>query len=321
MNNLRTQSACQFLVAAALLHLNACESMTTQDWRSASTIEHPLTSKIWDTSNQQMVTPDALLERMAQARYVFLGETHDNEEHHRIQAKVLQDFIARGDQPALAMEQFDTEYQSSISEMLTTKTSTADSIANAGHLNRKGWNWSFYEPLVSRAREAKLPIIAINLSRSRARNIAHQGLNAVEDESVKRLLLVTTWNQRQNDTLHGEIVQGHCGNVPEELLPKLVIAQRARDATMANALVSRTAGSTVVILGREHARKDVGAPIYLARDASFISVALVEVEPNRNTPSDYLTPAQEAQAFDFVWFTSAAQRKDPCADALTPSPG
>jgi len=327
MNNLRTQSACQFLVVTAAILLNACQNITTQQEHATPRGKHPLTDKIWDVNNQKMITADTLLQRLAKTRYVFLGETHDNEDHHRIQAKVLQNLIAVGERPVLAMEQFDTEYQSAIDESVAAKTATVDSIATAGHFDRKGWNWPFYAPLITRALEAKLPIVALNLSRSKARNVAGRGFEAVENENTKKLLLTTTWSQPQNETLLRQIVEGHCGNVPEEMLPKIIIAQRARDATMANALIDKTTNSAVVILGREHARKDIGAPIYLTSDAAshaslqtrFIAVALTEVESNRDAPSDYLSQTQEKQAFDYVWFTPPAQREDPCAGAVLPS--
>jgi uncharacterized iron-regulated protein len=100
--------------------------------------------------------------------------------------------------------------------------------------------------------------------------------------------------------LERDIIDGHCGQRPEDKrLAGMVEAQRARDARMAASLK----GSAVLIAGAGHARRDRGVPLYLA-SADVISIAFQEVGD--------ATPDYRGQ-FDYVWFTTAAPRKDPCA--------
>lgn len=95
-------------------------------------------------------------------------------------------------------------------------------------------------------------------------------------------------------------------------------AQRARDAVMADTMLSF--GDAVAIVGRGHARRDMGVPLYLAArapDATMLSLGLVEVD----TPTD---PAAYAhgplgQLHDYLWFTPGTRRKaDPCDSIPAP---
>ncbi len=75
----------------------------------------------------------------------------------------------------------------------------------------------------------------------------------------------------------------------------------------------------VGIVGRGHARRDLGVPRYIAqRDAqtTVAAVGMVEVDSERLRAEDY--PSDLAQ-FDYLWFTPRAQRKDPCAGFAMPA--
>ncbi|HVK55664.1 MAG TPA: ChaN family lipoprotein [Burkholderiales bacterium] len=302
--------------------INACEVLNSKHEHKRSLSDHPLVNQIWDTREQKAVSRATLFQNAANTRYVFIGETHDNESHHFIQRELLNVLLAEGKHPALAMEQFDIEHQSMINHALLTANRSSESIAEAGQFNHKGWNWSLYEPLVATAAQANRPIVALNLSRKSAREIMTQGPEAVlGDTRVAQLALHSTWNSTREDALQKEIVMGHCGHVPTGLLPKLTLAQRARDAFMADALLNVDSTNVVAVVGREHARKDIGAPIYLAMrtpSASILSIGLIEIENERDKASDYFE-RNIAQRYDFVWFTHPAMREDPCKGFSLPA--
>ena len=122
--------------------------------------------------------------------------------------------------------------------------------------------------------------------------------------------------------LQREVLDAHCGQLPDSALPGMVMAQRARDAVMADVLLKRTTGSSVAILGRGHARNDVGVPLYLAQrapGAKVVSVGLVEVDSEQTGALDYFAANTEGSHFDYVWFTKRAARGDPCAELRLPA--
>jgi len=268
------------MALAALAALAAC----------AHRADAPLVGRIWDTHAERYVAP-ADVYRAARASYIILGETHDNPEHHRLQLAVLEALAARGEPRILAMEQFDGEYQAAM-DAARAAGADAEKLADAGHFDRRGWNWPLYRPLVQFALEHGWPIVAANLSRTAARAI-------VADRARSGLPPAAPAVQA---ALERDIIDGHCGKAPEpKLLAGMVEAQRARDAHMASVLRP----GSVLIAGAGHARRDRGVALYL-RDDAVMSMAFVEVEASDADRASY----------DYLWFTPRAQRDDPCAGLL-----
>src|SRR5438105_2846014 len=99
------------LIFLLTLFLAACHILDSKERDTTSLHNHPLIGQIWDMRAERVITQHTLLQQAAEARYVLLGETHDSEEQHHIQAEVLAALVEKGMRPALAMEQFDTEHQ------------------------------------------------------------------------------------------------------------------------------------------------------------------------------------------------------------------
>jgi uncharacterized iron-regulated protein len=288
--------AAALLAGAALLA--ACAGVALKE-------AHPLEGRIWDVRAAAFVTPETLWQRAARARHVILGETHDNPEHHRLQHRALEALAQRGPGRLLAMEQFDAEHQSAL-DAARAQGADAERLADAGRFDRKGWNWPLYRPLVEFAVRRGWPLVAANLSRADARAIVSEPSRASLPPASPAV----------REALERDLIDGHCGHRPDALrLAGLVEAQRARDARMAQALASSRAAASVLVAGSGHARKDVGAPAYLA-SRDVVSIAFLEVDAERPQPPDYLREFATAESFDYLWFTSRHARPDPCAALL-----
>lgn len=262
-----------------------------------------LQGRIWDTHAQQFITEAALYQRAAAARYVLLGEKHDSAIHHARQLDVLRGMAALGAKPALAMEQMDSEHQVALTQVQNQGVVDADALADAGQLNRKGWRWPMYRDLMAFAAMRGWPLRAANLSRIEARRIALGEMSPALPEATPA----------QQAALEDDVVQGHCGHRPESVrLARTVLAQRARDARMAQVL-DAAAGPVVLVAGSGHVRSDRAVPRYLAEPDRALSVGLVEVTYLHTTPSQY-----DLSGFDLVWFSAPTDRPDMCA---TPLPG
>lgn len=311
----RARGGFGWLKGFGLLCLLALSGCMMAPWDSAQLRDHPLVGKVWDVRAQAFIEEPVLLARLKDASLVLLGESHDNLDHHRIQLRVLQSQLAAGLRPALVMEQFDIEHQGQIDKALKSPDIDAEGLADAGQMNRKGWDWDQYRPLVEAALKAGLPVVAANLSRAEARKVASDGFSALGANRSEALAIERAWNDERQKTMSELIIQGHCGSVPDDLLPRLVRSQRARDAIMAERLAAQRERGAVAILGRGHVRKDLGAPIYLAATAGGLSVTtvgIVEVAAGREDPRQYLART-EVGDYDYLWFTPRAARKDPCA--------
>lgn len=315
----RLRKAAVSIAAVATLPLAfACTMPVGLERQDAA---HPLQGKIWDVARSRMVPKEALLQDLASARIILLGEVHDNPEHHRLQADVLRAVLAQGRRPALAMEQFDREFQPAIDAAAAKPGVSADALASAGGFNRDGWPWTMYEPLLAIAIDARLPVVALNLPRERTREVARRGFDALGVAAASVLALDATWNPARQAIMDREIADGHCGKLPQSALPRMINVQRARDAVMADALLGRAADGVIVIAGTGHVRNDVGVPVYLASRAPaqrVVSIGFIEVEPGEDAVNDYVRPTASALPYDYAWFTSAAKRDDPCAGLVMP---
>ena len=195
---------------------------------------HPLAGRIWDTRAQDWVSTTELERGLARARYVLLGEVHDNAGHHRLRRDLLAALVRDGRRPAIAMEQFDREHQPALQRVQNEPAPTPELLKTAGRVDAQGWNWSYYEPIVRLALDHRLPIVAANLSRADAFRVSTDGAAAVlGPAAVGALQLDHPLPDAARLKLEQVIDDGHCGKAPRNILPGMVAAQRARDAIMA----------------------------------------------------------------------------------------
>lgn len=270
--------------------------------------DHPLAGRLWDVAAQTFIDEAELLRRAATAEALLLGETHDNREHHRLQAKVLRARLATGARPALLMEQFDVDQQAALDE-------ARHNGKDPGPLMR-GWDWSLYQPLVALADTAQIPLQAANLPRGATRQIVREGYATLAVGEQRRLGLLAVWDETREAYMAGLIEASHCGMISPQTRDGLVRAQRLRDATLADSALDKLDQGVVFILGRGHARRDVAVPRYLeARrpGTRVLSVGFVEVGADRTAPTQYETERIGGIApYDILWFTPRAERTNPC---------
>ncbi len=90
-------------------------------WLSEHARGHPLAGRIWQPAQERFVAPEAVVTALGKARFVLLGEKHDNADHHRIQAWLVGSMIAAGRRPALAFEMFASDQQAALDGHLAAR--------------------------------------------------------------------------------------------------------------------------------------------------------------------------------------------------------
>jgi uncharacterized iron-regulated protein len=292
-------------------------------WVSELGRGHPLTGRIWDTREGRFVAPEEVVAALAQARFVLLGERHDNPDHHRIQAWLLAEMIARGRRPAVAFEMFTSAQQARLDAYLAAHPRDAAGIGGAVAWAKTGWpEWRLYQPIAQAALDGGAPILAANLTRQTVMDISWKGadsaLGAVRAEALG---LDRPLPPQVQALMRNEIVESHCNQLPEAMIDPMVDVQRARDAVMADALLRGAnmegRDGAVLITGGGHARGDHGVPFHLRRRAPegavITTVGIAQVSHSDPEPADYAGRyGVEALPFDFVWFTPRIDETDPC---------
>ncbi|HEY8351319.1 MAG TPA: ChaN family lipoprotein, partial [Sphingomonadales bacterium] len=91
------------LIAAALALILLAASCAPPPPRERAA-DQPLVDRIWSRAEGRFMTSAELLDRMAAARFVLLGEVHDNPHHHQLQAWAVKALAERNRKLALVAE-------------------------------------------------------------------------------------------------------------------------------------------------------------------------------------------------------------------------
>jgi len=251
--------------------------------------------------------PGALVRAMQGHRIVLLGEVHDNAVQHALRAAALRQWVVQGARPTIAFEQFDHERQPDIERARRERPADADYLI-AQAKGSGDWRWESYRPFVALALEYDLPIVAANLSRREAIQVANDGWSALFEAATRSALgldaLPTAFRRKHEDA----IAIGHCNLLPADALPPLARAQMARDIAMAQSIRPYVGRDVVLLAGNSHVRRDIGVPFWLPADEvrGAISIGVLERD-------DGSVP-ESAPDFDAYVITERAERGDPCKE-------
>lgn len=237
------------------------------------------------------------------ADYILLGEVHDNLHGHADRLAWLR---ALPEKPARAIvfEQFDRGHQAAMTRWReghgdARGAAAARELARAGGFEFDAWHYTFYEPVIELALERGWDIRAGNLSRVDTMRIARDPSGAAPAP--------VAWPDNADAALEAAVRDGHCGLVPEARIAAMALAQRSRDASLAQAMMAaRADGARQVLLlaGNGHVERHHGVPAHLRgaqADARIFTVGFVESD-GAGRPHD----------FDQVHTVAPAERPDPC---------
>ena len=275
------------------------------DWKAPLLRDHPLAGCSFDGQGRP-VAMDAITDAVAAADYVLLGETHDNGDHHALQGALTRlvgrDARASG---SLVLEMVPRSLQPVLDAPEPIST-----LGDRLQWAERGWpQWGENAPTIAGAISQGRALVAGDLDRDDIRRFGMGG--DVTEEERAQLRLDGELPPAQAAQLAEELKASHCGMLPDTMIAPMATMQRARDGALAAAM--READRPAVLLaGRGHVRRDRGVPALL--DAPSIAIAFMEVREGAETARDYeLTGPDGAPLYDFVVFTPAAERGDPCA--------
>lgn len=133
--------------------------------------------RVFDTAAGQFTDFEAMTADLVQADVVFVGEQHDDPNTHRLERMVLEALAARKARVILSLEMFERDTQKALDEF------QAGYLSEAGFL-RASRPWpryaTDYKPLVDFAVERAWPVLAANVPRPIASEIAKAGISVLD---------------------------------------------------------------------------------------------------------------------------------------------
>ncbi|MGY4525626.1 ChaN family lipoprotein [Pseudomonas sp. TE21394] len=276
------------------LALGACQASlpALPAWQSSEGRTHPDLGHIVELASGQLLDPEQLVQRLAVAPRVLVGEKHDNPDHHALQLWLLRALQAQRAQGSLLLEMLQPEQQPLLDKLVGQPVPADLPQALAW---QDGWDWQMYGPIVTEALQQRIPLLAANLSPGQMRQAYRQPASLVGERSnapaVKAALLQ-------------QVRAGHCGMLPDSQLPAMLAVQQQRDRRMAERLLAAPQPA-LLFAGAYHVRKDLGVPLHLADlGAQGSSRVLLLAEAGAQV---------EAGQADYVWYTAALPAQDYCA--------
>ena len=276
--------------------------------------DNPLTGKIWDVRNNRFIDRADLLHRLTAARYILLGETHDNSAHHAGQAWVINGLAGTLHDVDVVFEMIDDK-QGNLMKQAGYRSS-ADLVTLLAQSN-SGWEYSlYYQGLFDAVMKAGYTILPGNINRHELLSSIMHGQGHVEP-AVQDLLTNTPFTHEQQLAMNKDIIESHCNMLNEKAAETMVRGQRIRDISMALNLFNAPQPVRVLIAGSGHVRNDYGVPVYLRQKdsgAKIIAIGFQGVEKGVTDIRQYAQSWETAVLpFDYLWLTERAQREDPCA--------
>jgi uncharacterized iron-regulated protein len=236
---------------------------------------------------------------------VYLGELHDNPQHHEIQARILEAMLATGSRPALAFEMIPETTQAALEAAVRSDAGPVEVDRQIGW-TAQGWpDFAMYWPLFELARKHGLPVVGTDLDPAVARRVGRGGLRAAGEDAV-RLRSAMPDDLARDRGIVQRLRAAHCNQISEDRANRMLDGWYARNVVMARRVAGglERAPQVVVIMGRGH--ESPGAvPEQLATLRPGTRQLVVGLyEGQADGPTEPLS--------DVVWVTANRPRPDPC---------
>lgn len=258
--------------------------------------DHAQLGQIVELASGQVITPQQLVERLAKAPRVLVGEQHDNPDHHALQLWLSRELAAQRPQGSLLLEMLNPDQQARAEQVQAAARAgrmPVDTIAALAW--QPGWDWSLYGALVQYQLRQPYPLLAANLDRAEIMQI-YQARPTLQGTASTAPAV--------QEKLQADIRESHCGLLPESQIPAMLAVQQQRDRRMAERLLAAPQPA-MLLAGAFHVRKDLGVPLHLADlGAGEGNLVLILAEVGKQPAAD---------SADYVWYTAANTPEDHCA--------
>ena len=281
-------------------------------------------SSLWiDAYQGEPLRYQEVLDDLATAGTIYLGERHILPRHHHMQAKILADLAQRGLPLALGLEQMESAEQPHLDRFNRGEIDFAQ-LATATRWPQRWQNYEQYRPILDAARQWKVPVIALNAKSETIRQVVRSGgIDRLPPAARKEL----PENMLVDDPLYVKSLSlqmmVHVAATPERLRP-MIEAQIARDEAMAQALAAFLASAegrgrkVLVLCGAGHVAYGLGLPARVRRrmpDRKDRVVLFSESEEVR------LSPEEKAQSRPIeITHEQLRELRQPVADYLWVKP-
>ncbi len=218
-------------------------------------------------------TQQKILQELAPANIVYLGEIHDQSPDHQNQLAIIQHLHQKNPRLVIGLEMFQKPYQGPIDRYLAGQITEAELLEKTEYQKRWGFPWENYAPLFRFAKEHQLSVIALNAPTEITRKVAKQGLASLtpadfryippikdidKSNATYRQLIQESFNQHQHQAVTNS--KGW-----ERFYETQLVWDETMAATIAEFYQQHPADRFIAIAGQAHIENGYGIPDRVAR--------------------------------------------------------
>lgn len=153
-------------------------------------------------------SPTAVAKNAANYRFVMVGENHDNAEHHKVQASIIEALVKQNRKVVVGFEMFTRDNQQALDQFTSDDWKFEDFQTKANWEKQWGFPFHLYQPIFESVRRHSLPMVALNLPRDWVRAIGKDGVTALTPEQKKWAPDITLDN-KEHRSVFNALMGGH----------------------------------------------------------------------------------------------------------------
>ncbi len=141
--------------------------------------------RVFRVSDRKTISYGQMIDDIRKAKLIFVGETHDNKLHHRLQLDVIKGLHDLKIPIAVGLEMFTADNQNILDRWIAG-TISEDNFIQAYYAN---WNfpWPLYGDIFLYVKDNKMPLIGLNISPETAQKVARSGFSSLAKEEREKL--------------------------------------------------------------------------------------------------------------------------------------
>jgi uncharacterized iron-regulated protein len=251
---------------------------------------------IWDGQTGEPLDWATMIDRLADADVVLLGEQHDDAIGHAVQLAVVEDLLDAAGGGSVALEMLERDEQPLIEDY---RDGIIDAATFAKLTNSTSWagegSWeAWYQPVIDAAIERDAAVIAANAPRRYVRAARIDGWERIDGLDATRRVLVDhpdtpmtgAYRDRFMDLMGGHGEDGE-GVEPDDeriaMAESFFRSQQVWDATMAASIsmaLKRSGPPVLLLVGRFHSDFEGGTGVQVQRLHPAAKIVTISLEPS-----------------------------------------
>lgn len=195
-------------------------------------------------------------------RFVYLGESHDDPLHHRMQADIIRALVADGRDVVVGMEMFTRPAQQNLAGWTLGWYSDDEFIEKSDWKKQWGFDYSLYKPIFDTVKELKLPLVALNVPRDWVRAVGKAGFEGLSSDQKAELPAQMDLGNKEHREIFTTLMGGHpmTGAQGDNIYAAQVLWDEGMADTAVKYMATRSSEKLVMvaIAGAGHAMYEQG---------------------------------------------------------------